>query len=135
MKRICGSWLLAAVAAVLTAAAAGASTYDNPTALSLPSGNGPMDDFLAANVGTAGPDVLSGTPGPDIMLGLGGKDRILGLAGNDVICGGLGNDQVLGAPARTCCAAKVAATGSRDSAARTPVSAAPSPIRPRPARS
>src|SRR5215207_3154382 len=96
MKRICGSWLLAAVAAVLTAAAAGASTYDNPTALSLPSGNGPMDDFLAANVGTAGPDVLTGTPGPDIMLGLGGKDRILGGLGNDQVLGGPGKDLLRG---------------------------------------
>jgi Ca2+-binding RTX toxin-like protein len=54
----------------------------------------------AANVGTAGPDVLTGTPGPDIMLGLAGKDRILGLAGNDVICGGAGNDKVLGGPGK-----------------------------------
>jgi Ca2+-binding RTX toxin-like protein len=55
---------------------------------------------LAANVGTAGDDLLTGTPGPDIMLGLGGNDRILGLAGNDVICGGLGNDKLLAGPGK-----------------------------------
>jgi subtilisin-like proprotein convertase family protein len=55
---------------------------------------------LSANVGTAGPDLLTGTPGPDTMLGLGGNDRILGLAGNDVICGGLGNDKILSGPGK-----------------------------------
>ena len=54
----------------------------------------------AANVGTAGDDVLAGTPGPDVMLGLGGNDEISGLGGNDVICGGEGDDKLRGGTGR-----------------------------------
>jgi Ca2+-binding RTX toxin-like protein len=56
--------------------------------------------IVAANVGTAGNDLLTGTPGPDTMLGLGGNDEISGLGGNDVICGGEGDDKLRGGAGR-----------------------------------
>jgi hypothetical protein len=55
---------------------------------------------VAADVGTAGDDVLTGTPGPNVMIGLGGNDTIKGLGGNDVICGGEGNDKLFGGPGK-----------------------------------
>jgi hypothetical protein len=50
---------------------------------------------VTTQVGTDGPDELSGTAGVDVIAGLNGDDAIGGLEGNDVICGGGGADSLV----------------------------------------
>jgi CSLREA domain-containing protein len=47
-------------------------------------------------IGTNGPELLTGTTGPDGFLAGGGNDTLRGLAGNDGLCGEAGNDQLEG---------------------------------------
>jgi RTX calcium-binding nonapeptide repeat (4 copies) len=51
---------------------------------------------LVNEVGTAGPDRITGGSGPDGILGLGGKDKLKGRAGKDGLCGGPGKDKLKG---------------------------------------
>lgn len=49
-------------------------------------------------MGTAGPDHLTGGAGNDVLSGEGGNDVLDGGAGNDVLKGGAGNDWITGGP-------------------------------------
>jgi Ca2+-binding RTX toxin-like protein len=51
---------------------------------------------VTTQVGTDGPDELTGTSRVDVIAGLDGDDAIGGLEGNDVICGGGGADSLVG---------------------------------------
>ena len=80
-----------------------AATSATPLRCPLPAGEGPVEEFDATIVGTAGDDVIRGTEGQDVIVGLGGNDRIWGLGGDsgglelvDVIDGGDGGDFILG---------------------------------------
>ena len=77
--------LMGAVALVLGASAASASTW--PSCLGEP----------ATIVGTDGNDTITGTSGDDVIVGLGGDDVISsgGSDEYDLICGGDGNDTIL----------------------------------------
>ena len=50
----------------------------------------------ATEVGTGGPDSISGSPGADSIVARGGDDVVRGAAGEDVICGGAGADSLRG---------------------------------------
>jgi Ca2+-binding RTX toxin-like protein len=50
----------------------------------------------ATQVGSVGPDKLSGTRRRDVIVALDGNDTIRGLGGNDLLCGGAGNDTLTG---------------------------------------
>jgi Ca2+-binding RTX toxin-like protein len=90
MPRSASALVLAAVAACLLAALAGASP--NQTARCL--------QETPTISGTPGNDVLTGTPGNDVIVGLQGDDTIDGGDGLDLICGGDGNDTLAGGPGR-----------------------------------
>ena len=51
----------------------------------------------ATQIGTDGPDKLSGTVAPDQLYGEAGDDQLLGFASNDYLEGGPGKDDVEGA--------------------------------------
>ncbi len=65
-----------------------------------PKGKGPKGNGstcagrVATQVGTPGPDVLTGTGRTDVILALAGNDRISTLGGSDLVCAGRGNDVV-----------------------------------------
>lgn len=50
----------------------------------------------AHQIGTPGPDILTGTPARDVLCGLGGEDTLNGLESRDVLLGGESSDVLTG---------------------------------------
>ncbi|MEX2237819.1 MAG: hypothetical protein WEB00_09825 [Dehalococcoidia bacterium] len=53
---------------------------------------------MLTQIGTNGPEFLTGTGGIDVISGRGGGDNISGLESGDIICGGSGDDIINGGP-------------------------------------
>lgn len=84
--------MVAAVAAVLGAALAGASPSAGAAPACTITGNNGDNELN----GTPGRDVICGLGGDDTLRGFGGADMVRGGGGDDIVYGGAGADRVFG---------------------------------------